>query len=119
MKRGEEDPLLGDYLRNAREAQGKTQRNMCGYGLAPGYVGQVEQGKISDVSVAKFLLLCKSYGVSPIAALQDVYGYAPEPDVHDSTAQQIGEKVLGLPENARSDMLGWIDFQAEKARNQS
>lgn len=107
-------PSLGAYLSEARKIQGRSQREVGGDVLSNGYVGQVEQGKIGDVSVTKFLLLCQRYGVSPLTVLDEVYGYKPESDVFDPIAQEIGETVLALPDTPRDDMLGWISFQAEK-----
>lgn len=110
-------PSLGTYLRDERERQHRSQRDVGGDVLSNGYVGQVEQGKICDVTVTKFLQLCEQYGVSPITVLGEVYGYKPEPDIIDPRAQEIGEAVLGLPDGPRGDMLGWIAFQAEKHRS--
>lgn len=107
-------PSLGAYLYQERMRQGRTQRDVCGDVLSNGYVGQIELGKISDVSVGKLLQLCERYGISPITVLVDVYGYEPEPGVVDPKAQQIGEMVLGLPDKPRDDMLGWIAFQSER-----
>lgn len=114
MKLHGKRPLFGVFLREERERQGRTQRDVCGDVLSNGYVGQVEQGKISDVSVTKFLQLCGQYGVSPITVLTEVYGCELEPGVINPKAQQIGETVLGLPDKPRDDMLGWIAFQAKK-----
>lgn len=109
----EDTPTLGAFLRVERERQGRTQRDVCGNVLSNGYVGQVEQGKIHDVSVTRFLRICEQYGISPITVLREVYGHE-EPEVIDPRAQQIGETVLGLPGKPRDDMLGWIAFQAKK-----
>ena len=107
-------PSLGTYLHEERMRQGRTQRDVCGNVLSNGYVGQIEQDKISDVSVGKLLQLCKRYGISPITVLVEVYGYEPEPSVVDPEAQRIGEMVLGLPDRTRDDMIGWIAFQTER-----
>jgi len=109
-------PSLGEYLREIRETQRRTQRDVCSDVLSNGYVGQIEQGKIRDVSVGKLLQLCERYDISPITVLKDVYGFELGQDVVDPRAQQIGEMVFSLPEKARDDMLGWIAFQAERHR---
>ena len=58
-------PSLGTYLHEERMRQGRTQRDVCGNVLSNGYVGQIEQDKISDVSVGKLLQLCNAMAYHP------------------------------------------------------
>lgn len=93
-----ERPLLGEYLRAAREDQGLMQLDVAQRGrFASPHISAIETGSIRNPRVDTFLDLVEAYGLPVTRVLYDVYGIeCSETDRGIEETSRLGQQVMDL-----------------------
>lgn len=88
--------LLGDVLRQERQRQGRTLRDVAAQAqVSLGYLSELERGR-KEASSECIAAICSSLQVSLSSVLADVSGEVARVEVLELTSAQVREPVLAL-----------------------
>lgn len=89
----------GQQLRAERISQGLSlNRVAVNYGSQPGYLSQLESGKILDPGISSINKISAGYGLDLMKVLK-IFEVNVPPEI--SEALKIGQAVLALPEESQ------------------
>jgi transcriptional regulator with XRE-family HTH domain len=93
--------LLGDVLRQERQRQGRTLRDVSAQAqVSLGYLSEIERGR-KEASSECLAAICASLRVPLSAVLADVSDEVARVEVLDLGGHQVREPVLALHGSAR------------------
>ena len=99
---------LGDVLRDARRAQGRTLRQVSSDArVSLGYLSEIERGQ-KEASSELLSAICEALDL-PLSALlssvSDRFALEEGVQIPDTIPQELSDKILGRPEGYSSPRL--------------